>query len=114
YYAQSADAFETLLRTSQCDARVYYYAALANQAAKRDARAKQLFAYIATNFHGTAEAQNAMKVLADMQLKDTGAAAAAPSDELPESVKKQLSPEMQAMLKTQSGKQLVASMMAQN
>jgi len=54
-YGPSADAYETIIRTASPEPRLYYYAALANKAAGRAARARQLFDYIAKNFGGTQE-----------------------------------------------------------
>lgn len=58
-YAISADAFELLLRKSTPNARLYYYAALANKGANRTARAKQLCQYVIANFSSSAEAKSA-------------------------------------------------------
>lgn len=63
-YAQSADAFEALIRTSAPSPRLYYYAALANKAAGRIPRAQQLAQYVATNFGASAEAPYAEKLFA--------------------------------------------------
>ncbi len=70
-YAVSADAFELLIRKSTPNARLYYYAALANKGANRTARAKQLCQYVIANFSSTAEARSARGMF------DDGAPAAA-------------------------------------
>jgi len=56
-YGPAADAYEAIIRTATPEPRLYYYAALANQAAGRKARAGQLFSYIATNFGNSQEGQ---------------------------------------------------------
>jgi hypothetical protein len=62
-YAASADAFEQVFPTAKREARLYYFAALANTAAHRNARAKQLFDYIIANFPSSAEAGLAMAAI---------------------------------------------------
>lgn len=64
-YAVSADAFELLIRKSTPNARLYYYAALANKGANRTARAKQLCQYVIANFSSTAEARSARGMFDD-------------------------------------------------
>src|SRR5688572_12205107 len=61
-YAASADAFEALIRTATPNARLYYYAAVANRSANRTARAKQLADYVINNFPNTAESAQAQKM----------------------------------------------------
>lgn len=56
-YDASANAFEKVFTTAKPDPRLYYYAGLANTAAHRNARAKQLFDYIIANFAGTPECE---------------------------------------------------------
>lgn len=56
-YEASANAFEKVFTTAKPEARLYYYAGLANSAARRNARAKQLFDYVITNFAGTPECE---------------------------------------------------------
>lgn len=56
-YDASANAFEKVFTTAKPEARLYYYAGLANSAARRNARAKQLFDYVIANFAGTPEAE---------------------------------------------------------
>lgn len=56
-YDASANAFEKVFLTAKPEARLYYYAGLANSAAHRNARAKQLFDYVIANFAGTPEAE---------------------------------------------------------
>ncbi|HEY9783879.1 MAG TPA: C2 family cysteine protease [Candidatus Obscuribacterales bacterium] len=64
-YAASADAFESLIRSSIPNGRLYYYAALANRGCNRAARAKQLCQYVITNFPGTPEAAYARRLCPD-------------------------------------------------
>ncbi len=64
HYAASADNFELAIRSAAPEPRLYYYAALANSAAGRAARAKQLYDYITTNFPTSAEAKSAQAALA--------------------------------------------------
>lgn len=61
-FAASADAFEALIKSSTPNARLYYYAALANRACNRNARGKQLCQYIASTFVGSTEASYAQKL----------------------------------------------------
>ncbi|MFA6210523.1 MAG: C2 family cysteine protease [Candidatus Obscuribacterales bacterium] len=56
-YEASANAFEKVFPTVKPEARLYYYAGLANSAARRNARAKQLFDYVITNFASSPEAE---------------------------------------------------------
>ncbi len=81
-YAASADAFESLIKTSTPNARLYYYAAMANKSCNRTERAKQLNQYVATNFPGSPEAAYAQKAL-----KETPAATDGGMDNLPASLK---------------------------
>ena len=115
-YAAAADSFERLMKTS-LNARTLYYAALANRACNREGRAKQLFQYVATNFPTTQEASYAKQALgsaaAATATAATGnsAATAGTPDDLPESVKAALSPEMRAMLDTPEGKAAIMAAM---
>ena len=61
-YRESSDAFEALIANSTPSARLYYYAALANRACNRSARAKQLCQYIATTFASSPEAAYAQRL----------------------------------------------------
>lgn len=61
-YRESSDAFEQLIANSTPSARLYYYAALANRACNRSARAKQLCQYIATTFASSPEAAYAQRL----------------------------------------------------
>lgn len=61
-YRESSDAFEAIIATSTPSARLYYYAALANRACNRTARARQLCQYIAANFPGAPESPYAQKL----------------------------------------------------
>ncbi len=76
-YAAAADAFEGAIRTATPEPRLYYYAAIANQAAGRAARAKVLFQYIAKNWSTSAEATNARAALNALGGNESPAAAAA-------------------------------------
>jgi hypothetical protein len=81
-YAASADAFEILIGKSTPNARLYYYAAVADKSSNRLARAKQLLQYVTTNFPGSPEAASAQKLLLDSAPKNASA-----TDGLPESLK---------------------------
>lgn len=61
-YAESADAFEKLLKTQPPHARLLYQAVLSNYSANRRGRARQLCQYIITNFGTTREAQFCKKL----------------------------------------------------
>ncbi len=74
-YAASADAFESLIRNSSPNARLYYYAAAANKGSNRVARAKQLCQYVIANFPNSAEAGSAQKLFPDAAPPPSGAAA---------------------------------------
>jgi hypothetical protein len=82
-YVPSADAFEALIRTSAPSSRLYYYAAAANKAAGRLARAKQLCQYISTNFSTSAEAGYVQQLFPSDTAKSTSSAPAG----LPEHLK---------------------------
>ncbi len=71
-YDASANAFEKVFTTAKAEPRLYYYAGLANTAAHRNARAKQLFDYVITNFAGTPECELART--ASAYLVSSGAA----------------------------------------
>jgi len=81
-YAASADAFEALIRTSTPNARLYYYAALANKNSNRTARATQLSQYVISYFPGSAEATSLQKLFSG-----STSASADMSDSLPASLK---------------------------
>lgn len=55
-FAAAADAFEAVVKRSKPDARLYYYAAVANCDAGRLARGKQILEYIVANFATSPEA----------------------------------------------------------
>ena len=74
-YGSSAEAFETLLSTAKPEARLYYYAALANREAGKTERAKLLFGYIVANFATSTEAEYSQKCLAAMQAAPAAAGA---------------------------------------
>lgn len=103
-YAASADAFETLIRSSRPDARLYYYAVLANRACNRGARARQLSQYITANFPGTTEATYAAKLY-----PDTAARTATTTDSLPDSLKGK---NIQELMKTEEGRKAVEEAIA--
>src|SRR5277367_2322697 len=81
-YAASADAFEALIKASTPNARLYYYAAVANKSGNRLARAKQLAQYVITYFPGSTEAVSLQKLFLDSAPKNASA-----TDGLPESLK---------------------------
>lgn len=92
-FRESADAFEEVMRTSPPNARLYYYAALANRAGNRVMRAKQLCQYIITNFGTSPEAAYAQKLCPD--------AAPPKSAAVPDSLKGK---SMQELMKTEEGR----------
>lgn len=61
-FRESSDAFEALIAASTPNARLYYYAALANRACNRSARAKQLCQYISSTFASSPEAAYAQRL----------------------------------------------------
>lgn len=65
-FAASADAFEAVIKRSKPDARLYYYAAVANCDAGRLARGKQILDYIVANFATAPEASLAKTYLQKM------------------------------------------------
>jgi len=103
-YTAAANAFEGIIRTSSPNASLYYYAALANLQSGKKARADQLFKYIDNNFPGTTEATYAHKAL---RYKQPSLQNNSQESDLPESIKNLLPTDMQALLKTESGKQMV-------
>jgi Calpain family cysteine protease len=103
-YAASADAFESLIRTSTPNARLYYYAALANRGSNRFGRAKQLCQYVITNFPGSGEAAYAQKLYPDAVTKSAKA-----SDALPDSLKGK---NIQELMKTEEGRKAVEEALA--
>ncbi len=104
-YRESSDAFEAIVAVSTPSARLYYYAALANRASNRVARAKQLCQYIATNFSTSQEASFAKKLYPDLVVP---VVAMAP-DPVPESLKGKTTEEM---LKTEEGRKYVMDQLA--
>lgn len=109
-FGGAADGFESLLASQPPSARLYYYAALANREAGRQLRAKQLFEYIAAHF---AKSQEATYAQQQLHAKSSVAAKPAATDDLPESVKNALPPEMQAMLGTEAGRLAVKQVLQQ-
>lgn len=65
-YVESADSFESVLRTSPTSVSLCYQAALANFAANRRGRARQLCQYIVQNFGTTREAHFAKRLFPDL------------------------------------------------
>ncbi|MBX9695155.1 MAG: hypothetical protein K2Z81_22405, partial [Cyanobacteria bacterium] len=65
-YVESADAFETLLKTATPNGKLYYYAVLANFYANRKGRARQLSQYVAKVFPGTVEAGYCQKLFPEL------------------------------------------------
>lgn len=110
-YAESADAFEAIIRTSPANAKVYYFAVLANRACGRTSRAKQLASHIAAHYSATTECAYCKTMYPDLS---TSNAAQAQDAELPESVKAALPPAMQAMLQTPAGRAAVKEAMAKD
>ncbi len=106
-YRESSDAFEALIGSSTPNARLYYYAALANRACNRTARAKQLCQYISTNFPASQEAGMARRVFPDAVPPVVASEEAA--DPVPESLKGKSTEEM---LKTPEGRQYVQEQLA--
>jgi hypothetical protein len=98
-YAGAADAFEAICRTASPNARLYYYIILASNGCGRNGRAKQLAQYLKQNFPNSQEAISAARLYPEISQPAKGA-----SDGLPDSIKKALSPQMQALLATDAGK----------
>ncbi|MDX2105595.1 MAG: C2 family cysteine protease [Candidatus Melainabacteria bacterium] len=65
-YVESADSFESVLRTSPPSVSLCYQAALANFAANRRGRARQLCQYIVQNFGTTREAHFAKRLFPEL------------------------------------------------
>jgi hypothetical protein len=89
-YRESSDAFEQLIASSTPSARLYYYAALANRACNRTARAKQLCQYISTTFASSPEAAYAQKLYpsaAPQTASSSGGSGEGEADEVPASLK---------------------------
>lgn len=102
-YAAASDGFESLMRTSPPNARLYYFAVLANRACNRNARARQLSQYIVTNFPGTTEAAYAARLYPDARAKTESA------DALPDSLKGK---NIQDLMKTEEGRKAVEEAIA--
>ncbi len=103
-YAASADAFESLIRSSAPNARIYYYAALANRGSNRMGRAKQLCLYIIANFPKSPEAAYASKLYPDAPKP-----ASAGSDALPDALKGK---NVAELMKTEEGRKAVEEALA--
>lgn len=108
-YAASADAFESIIKKSPPNAKLYYFAVLANRAANRNSRAKQLAGYVIGHFGGSTES-NYCKTM----FPDVAGGAQAKEPDLPESVRAALPPAMQAMLQTPEGRAAVREAMAKD
>lgn len=108
-YRESSDAFEALIAASTPNARLYYYAALANRACNRSARAKQLCQYISSTFPSSAEAAYAQKLYpgAAPQIASSGGG---DSGEAEPAALKGKSPE--ELLQTEEGRKYLATKMA--
>ena len=104
-YAASADAFESLIRTSTPNARLYYYAAAANKSSNRLERAKQLCQYIVTNFSSSNEASLAQKLFPEIAAKTTSA-----SDGLPEALKGK---RLEDLMQTEEGRKTLKEALKQ-
>jgi hypothetical protein len=65
-YVPAADAFERVIAQAKPEARLYYYAALANREAKRLSRARQLFAYIVSNFGSSQEGVYSKQIIVSL------------------------------------------------
>src|SRR5271170_744201 len=97
-FSAAADAFEAMIRTSPPNARLYYYAALADRECNRMTRAKQLCQYIIANFPGTTEASYSLK------LYPATATAATTADAVPDALKGK---NVQELMKTEEGRKMV-------
>jgi hypothetical protein len=98
-YAASADAFEALIRAATPNARLYYYAAVANRSANRTARAKQLADYVINNFPNTAESAQAQKMF-PAAVAAAPAASGVPAD-LPDNLKNK---SLEELMQTEEGR----------
>jgi hypothetical protein len=110
-FNESADAFETVLRTAPPSARVYYQAALANFRANRKARARQLCTYVVTNFSNYPEAANSLKLFPELSSSAnarSGTASKQPEllreDNLPPDFFSKMPADVREKLKTPAGK----------
>lgn len=117
-YAPAAAKLEGLIRVRPT-ANLCYYGALSNRSCGKVVRARQLFQYVVTNFPTSTEARYAQQVL-DQEKKSTPAPVAATpatvaptatSNELPDSVKNAMPPEMQKLLSTPAGKKALEEIM---
>ncbi len=106
-FAASADAFDAIIRIAAPTAQLYYYAALANRGCGRNSRAKQLCDFVVVHFPATQESAYSKSMFST-----TASGTQARDEELPDSVKNALTPEMQAMLQTPAGKAAIRDAMA--
>jgi hypothetical protein len=112
-YAAAAASFEGLVRRAP-NATYCYYAALAHRASGKELRARQLFEFIIKSYPSSQEATYAKQVIGTPAAAASNTKPEASSEELPESVRGLLSPEMQKALETPEGKRAVADVMKQN
>ncbi|MDZ4833940.1 MAG: C2 family cysteine protease [Candidatus Melainabacteria bacterium] len=117
-FGESADAFETVIKTSAPTARLYYYAALANYKSNRKARARQLCSYVLGHFSGTQESMLCQQLSASDRDKPTATASTSSArastssgvpgllteDKLPADFWASLTPDVREKLKTPAGK----------
>lgn len=66
-FVESVDAFESLIKGQRPAARLYYHATLANIAAKRKARARQLATYIVNHFTSSTEASYSIRLFPELK-----------------------------------------------
>jgi hypothetical protein len=104
-YAAASDAFDALIRTASPNARLYYYAALANRAGNRMARAKQLTQYIITNFPSATEASYARNLFSGAQASPSTESASV----VPASMKGKTA---QELLQTEAGRKVIEECLA--
>lgn len=117
-YIESADAFESVLKSNAPSARLYYYAALANHSANRRARSRQLCEYVISHFPKSTEAAYCSRLFPEISSSKSSkpfdsknSTAAAKSEKhggLPDSVWNSLSPEARTALESPEGKQALA------
>lgn len=110
-FADSADMFEAVLKKSSPSARLYYQAAIANYAANRRARARQLCTYVVKNFKSTQEAAHSTRLFPELATAASTADAAggqAPKlldeNNLPPNFFDGMTPDVRQRLKTPQGK----------
>lgn len=102
-YGAAAAAFEKVIKVSPTPTNCYY-AALSNRASHKELRAQQLFQYIVSTFPSSREAALSKQQLSTMQATNAASASGSSADDLPESVRRLMPPEMQKLLETADGK----------